>query len=245
LQLIRRLLVFASALAMFVVAPSPGHGAEGGFVIKGQVTLPAVGKRKATPSRGQAFVRRAKNPLRPPDGLDPRREIVVVLTGGTADEADLRPRRTKYVIVGENFESDILPVVKGSQVELRNMSNRSIRLYSKSAAGIVDEAPVKNKAARVTKEITELHKPIDIREHDSVHFLAHIVAFENRYYSTVAHDGSFEIKGVPAGTWQVKVWYKDAWVTNIPTTTVTIAGKRPPKPIKVSLPAKLNTKAAK
>lgn len=167
--------------------------------------------------------------------------MVVVLDGGPVDESDRKPRASRYSIIGENFASEMLPVVIGGKVEIRNEGLKSPRLYSTASDDMVPSDPIASKGVRSTIAITEKHKPIDIRDHDSVHFLAHIVAFEHAYFAVLGYDGNFEISGVPAGTWNVKVWYRDAWVTNLPATTITVSGKRAPKAIKIQLPAKLTT----
>jgi hypothetical protein len=239
--LIRRL-VFAAALALPLMGTPPdAHSAEDGLTVTGQVSLPPAAQRKAAPKRGQGFVPRAKNPLRPPDGHDPRYKMVVVLEGGPIDEVDRKPRSSRYDIIGENFASEMLPVVVGGKVEIRNQGQRSPRLYSTASDDVIPSDPINSKGIRSTKAISEKYKPIDIRDHDAKHFLAHVVAFEHAYFSVLGFDGSFEIKGVPAGTWNIKVWYRDSWVTNLPATTVTVSGKRAPKAVKLSLPAKLTT----
>ena len=94
--------------------------------------------------------------------------------------------------------------------------------------------------SRSTEAITEAHKAIDIRDKDSVHFIAHIVAFEHAYFAVPNFNGDIQIEGVPAGTWKVKVWYRDNWVTNLPETTINVSAKKPTK-FKISLPAKIQT----
>lgn len=239
--LIRRL-VFAAVLALPLMGtPSDAHSAEDGMTVTGQVSLPPVAERKPAPKRGQGFVPRAKNPLRPPDGHDPRSRMVVVLSGGPIDESDRKPRSSRYKIIGENFASEMLPVVVGGKVEIQNKGLKSPQLYSTVSADFIPSDPINNNGIRSTKATTEKHKPIDIRDLNSKHFIAHVVAFEHTYFSVLAYDGKFEIEGVPAGTWNVKVWYRDSWVTNLPASTVTVSAKRAPKAIRVSLPAKLTT----
>jgi hypothetical protein len=240
--LTRRLLVSAAALALLLThSPNPAQSAENGSSVTGTVALPPVAQRRPAPKRGQGFVPRAKNPLRPPDGDDPRLQMVVVLDGGPVDDSDRKPRSSRYSIIGENFASEMLPVIVGGKVEIKNLGRKAPRLYSTFAEDIVPSDPINKKGVRPTKAITEKLTPIDIRDHDSVHFLAHIVAFEHAYFSILDDDGNFEIKGVPAGTWKIKIWYRDAWVTNLPATTVTVASKRAPKAVKLTLPAKLTT----
>mgnify|MGYP003631551867 CR=1 FL=1 len=238
--LIRHLSAGALALGLMLTSsPNVAQSAPNGQLVTGTVNLPPRASRRPAPQRGQGFVPRAKNPLRPPDGLDPRRNMVVVLEGGPVDEMDKKPRSARYSIVGENFDSEILPVIVGGKVEIKNMGSKTPRLYSESNPDVVPSDPINPKGVRVTEAISKAHTPIDIRDRDSVHFLAHVVAFEHAYFSTLGHDGTFSIEGVPAGTWNIKIWHGDGWVTNIPPATVTIAGKRAPKAVEVALPAKL------
>lgn len=234
-----------SALALTTIlalsATNSAHAAEGGSSVSGTVQLPPVASRKASPRRGQGFVPRAKNHLRPPNGSNPRSKIVIVLQGGPVDEGDKIPRDARYHIIGENFETDILPVVVGGRVSIVNKGRGAPRLYSLVVPDVVPSDPINKTGGRKTKAIKEKHKEIDIRDHDSVHFLAHIVAFENAYFSTVDNKGRFEIKGVPAGTWTIKVWHKGGWVTNIADTQVVVSSKKDAKGNTIVLPVRLTS----
>lgn len=247
--MIRRLLSSALALALIVIV-STDSGSVGtawasdtGGTVEGQLELPPVQSRKAAPKRGEAYVPRAKNPLRPPNGLDPRIEMVVVLDGGPVDEVDKKPHPARYDIIGENFITQILPVLVGGKVEIRNLGTRAPRLYSETIPDVVPNDPISRKGVRSTLAITEANKAIDIRDQDSVHFIAHVVAFDSPYFAVPNFNGDIQIEGVPAGTWNVKVWYRDAWVTNLPETSVTVSTKKPTK-FKVTLPAKITTEAS-
>ncbi len=241
--LIRHLSAGALALALMLTSSPEAHSAPNGQLVTGTVKLPPRASRKPAPQRGVGFVPRAKNPLRPPDGMDPRRAMVVFLEGGPVDDMDKKPRSSRYSIVGENFDSELLPVIVGGKVEIKNMSSKSPRLYSEANPEALPSDPINPKGVRVTSPITKAHAPIDVRDKDSVHFLAHIVAFEHGYFSTLNHDGTFSIEGVPAGTWNVKVWHGSGWVNNLSATTVTV-GKRAPKAVSVTLPAVLETSGA-
>ncbi len=217
--------------------------AENGGTVEGVLELPPVQSRKAAPKRGEAFVPRAKNPLRPPNGLDPRFEMVVVLEGGPVDDNDKKPQPARYNIIGENFPNQMLPVIVGGKVEIKNLGTRSPRLYSKTLPDVVPNDPINRKGVRATQAITELHKAIDIRDQDSVHFIAYIVAFENAYFAIPDFDGSVKLEGIPSGEWTVKVWYRDAWVTNLPETKISVSSRKAAK-FRIALPAKLTTEAS-
>ncbi len=233
---------FASALALALLLFSPklAQSAENGSVVSGVVQLPAQDSRRASPRRGQGFVPRAKNHLRPPNGFNPRSRMVIVLDGGPVDETDKQPKDAHYDIIGENFQRDILPVIVGGKIQITNQGRKAPRLYSTILPSVVPGDPINKTGGRETQAIAEAHKEIDLRDHNSVHFLAHIVAFEHGYFSTVAADGSFSIAGVPAGTWKVKVWHKGGWVTNIPDVSVTVVAKRESKGVTIALPVRLS-----
>jgi len=233
------------ALSAFVLLSdfnvTTAQAAENGSSVSGTVKLPLLKDRKASARRGQGFVPRAKNHLRPPNGSDPRSRIVIVLQGGPVDDSDRTARDTHYNIIGENFETDILPVVVGGRVSITNNGRNTPRLYSLLVPDVIPSDPINKTGDRKTKAIAEAHKEIDVRDHDSVHFLAHIVAFEHSYFSTVDSDGRFEIKGVPAGTWNVKIWHKGGWVNNVDETQIVVTSKKESKDNKIVLPIRLKT----
>ena len=237
-----RRFVCATALLFSLTSSDRVFADDSGLAVSGRIELPAPANRKSAPPRGEAFVPRAQNALVPPRGHDPRLQMVVVLTGGPIAESDKTPRPERYEIIGENFRADILPIMVGGKVEIQNLGRKAPRLFSKSKPDVVPGDPINKKGVRSTIAISDARTPIDIRDQDSVHFLAHIVAFESPYYSQVDHRGNFSIQGVPAGTWTVKLWHKDGFVSNLSKTTVTV-GKRAPKAIKITLPAKLKTAA--
>jgi len=183
-------------------------------------------------------VPRAKNPLKPPRALDPSGQLVIVLDGGPVDDSDKKPRSRTYEIVGENFATDIFPVVVGSKVEIKNKGRKSPRLTSPTHPDIVPGDPINKSGVRVTEAIAKVGAPVEIRDADSVHLVGHIVAFEHGYFALPDYTGNFSIEGVPPGSWKVKVWYRDGWLP-IPETTVNVVAKRGAKGVKVKIPAKL------
>lgn len=246
-----RPLVCAATLTLlpiqFLLHPSNvADAAEGGSQVKGRIALAAKPVRLKADSPGaMCFVAPAATPLGKLQGLDPRPKMVVVLEGGPVDPSDQKPRSIRYDIIGDNFASDILPVVVGGKVEVRNLSRRSPQLYSVSPPNMIPEDPIGKKGVRETSPIESKHTPIEIRDRDATYFSVQVVAFENAYFSTVDYDGNFSISGVPDGTWKVKIWHNDGWVTNAPATSITVGGKRPSKPQTIKLPTKITTAGSK
>ena len=56
--------------------------------------------------------------------------------------------------------------------------------------------------------------------------------------------GTPVISNFPSGSWKVKVWYQDGFLES-PVETVQVEAKRPTKPVKLTIPARLPTPAAR
>lgn len=239
-----RCLAIATILATAVVAPAIASAAENGGTVVGTIALDD--KRADPPVRSTGFVPRARNALRPPRQFDPTPHLVIVLEGGTAAPEDTEPPgiAVKYTIIGESFDAPILPVVVGSVVEIQNHARSSPRLFSPGADEIVPGDPINPKGERKTKKIEKTGLAFEIRDRESAHLSGRIVAFPHKYFARVKPDGKFEITGVPPGSWKVKVWYADGWLET-PVETVQVEAKRPTKPVKLAIPARLPTTAAR
>ena len=230
------------APAAVLLAPAAALAAENGGTVVGQIALDE--KRGEPPVRSSGFVPRTKNALRPPRPFDPTPHLVIVLEGGTAAPEDTEPPglAVKLNIIGESFDTPVLPVVVGSVVEVQNQARNSPRLYCPTAEGLVPGDPINPKGERKTKKIDKAETAYEIRDRESAHLSGRIVAFPHKYFARVKPDGKFEITGVPAGSWKVKVWYRDAYLET-PVETVQVEAKRPTKPIKLAIPARLPTTA--
>lgn len=231
------------APAAAILAPVTAHAVENGGTVVGQIALDE--KRGDPPVRSAGFVPRTRNALRPPRPFDPTPHLVVVLEGGTVAPEDAEPPglAVKYNIIGESFDAPVLPVVVGSVVEIQNQARNSPRLYCPTTDGLVPGDPINPKGERKTKKLDKAEQSFEIRDRESAHLSGRIVAFPHRYFARVKPDGKFEITGVPAGSWKVKVWYVDGYLET-PVETVQVDAKRPTKPVKLVIPARLPTPAA-
>src|SRR5262249_48363325 len=81
---------------------------------------------------------------------------------------------------------------------------------------------------------------IRVRSHDSPHVDARIVGLNTRYFARLAPNGNFRIDDVPAGRWNLRVWYRDGWLS---TTQVVDVDKKSNK-VKVVLPDKVEAEPA-
>jgi hypothetical protein len=240
-----RCLAIATLLAPAAVllAPATALAVENGGTVVGQIALDE--KRSEAPVRSTGFVPRTRNALRPPRLFDPTPHLVVVLEGGTVAPEDAEPPglAVKLNIIGESFDTPVLPVVVGSVVEIQNQARNSPRLYCPTAEGLVPGDPINPKGERKTKKIDKPETAFEIRDRESAHLSGRIVAFPHKYFARVKPDGKFEITGVPPGSWKVKVWYADGYLET-PVETVQVDAKRSTRPIKLAIPARLPIPAA-
>jgi hypothetical protein len=145
-----------------------------------------------------------------------------------------------FSIVGESFEHPVLPIQLGAKVQVINNGKIARRVRATSIKGFfTDESgPVNPTGARISSAVSDPLKPITIGDVDTVHLRAKIVAFKSPYFTTLS-GSNFEIANVPAGTWNLKVWYQDGWL-KMPPVTVKVAGKRPIQ-TKVQIPPAMST----
>ena len=179
--------------------------------VSGTVVLPERSLLGKPEVRSSGFVERFSNPLRPAQSYDPTPEMVVVLDGDVPPEAKSAPKRPiKLAIIGESFSSRLLPVVAGSTVAISNKGRGKPRLYSPTDPKIFsDSSPITGE--REVK-IDPALRPVEIRDHESVHLETTIVGFPHGFFSSIDAGGKFDIPDVPPGNWRVRVWYRDGWL---------------------------------
>jgi hypothetical protein len=235
----------AALMAVLALAPAPARAVENGSTVTGTIALADPAKRGEPPIKSVGFVRRARNALKAPRPFDPTPYLVVVLEGGNPAPEDTEPpqQMPRYAIIGESFEAPVLPIVAGSAVEIKNNGKGSLRLYSPDMSDLVPSDPVSPKGERKTKKLEKAGTSFEIRDRESAHLTGRIAVFPHRYFSRVKPDGKFEIKGVPPGTWKVRVWYVDGWV-EMPAETVEVVAKKEAKLKQpLALPPRLTTKS--
>lgn len=185
------------------------------------------------PARNQGFLPRIENPLRPVKRLDPLPWFVVVLEAGPVSDAPPPPQQAVvYELLGASFAAPILPVLVGSQVELKNRSYDAPTLVTPDAPDVlagVELAPRGVHAFRVA----EPHKPLVIRAEGSPHLEGRVVAFPLPYFARVDERGNFAIDDVPPGEWTARIWYRDGWLEDV-AQRITVGSKRTTVTIQVS-----------
>jgi hypothetical protein len=215
---------------------------EGGTV-SGEIELADLAVRPELPVRSRGFTRRTHGPLKTPQKLDARDEIVVVLDGGPVAASDKKPsdRALRYEIIGESFATKVFPFVAGSKVEVKNAGHRVPRLYSPGVDGLIEETPLPDKGVRpIKKKLDKPYAATELRARDSAHLRGQLLPLPHAYFALVGDDGKYEIIGVPEGKWKIRLWYRSGWIqTRQPDVEVT--ANRTTKAPTLKLPAEINT----
>jgi plastocyanin len=126
------------------------------------------------------------------------------------------------------FIPRVLPIVKGTTVKFQNSDSVLHNVFwRKSADGSYAARNLGTWGKGGTKDFT-FDKEGEVTLLCNVHpeMEGHIVVLQNPFFTMVGEDGSYEIKGVPAGKHTVKAWYPNPKKLKSKTADVTVsAGK--------------------
>jgi hypothetical protein len=159
--------------------------------------------------------------------------VVVYLTGFTQDPPDEVP------VVRQKFKSFILPdgrggafralpITKGQwvdfvndDVELHNVFSTSrIREFDLGKKGPKDREKIRFSQMGVVDIFCDIHEQM----------MMTVLVLPNRAFAVTRKDGSFEIKGVPAGTYEVRAWMR--WA-ELPSPVKVTPGQAEPVSLQV------------
>jgi hypothetical protein len=233
----RSLGAHACAAILLVCATASTAAADGS--VGGSVSPAEPGRLGPPPEKSRGFVARAPNLLKPPRAFDPLPFVVVVLEDGpVAPDARKPPRDpVRYSIVGESYAVPVFPFVTGATLEIKNEGKGSPRPYVEADPDILSGEPIAPKRLTLMKKVELAYKAMELEDHASAHLTGIVVGFPHPYFSRLAPDGSFEIKGVPAGEWTARVWYRTGWLAGA-STKITVANGRETQ-VKLTLPTAL------
>lgn len=151
--------------------------------------------------------------------------VVVYLTGFTQDPPDevpvVRQKFKSFVVAeGRGGAFRVLPITRGQSVdfvnddvELHNVfSNSRIREFDLGKKAPNDREKIRFSQMGVVDIFCDIHEQMAMT----------VLVLPNRAWAITKKDGSFEIKGVPKGTHEIRAWMR--WAD-------------PPNPSKVAAPS--------
>jgi plastocyanin len=111
---------------------------------------------------------------------------------------------TKLSQRGSMFKPGLLPVVKGTQVDMTNDDWVAHNVFSKSEPKTFDLGLY----AQDTQKVVTFDKPGVVQVFCSIHprMNAVVLVLQNPFFAKPGRDGKYVLSGVPAGTYQLKVF---------------------------------------
>lgn len=187
---------FSTRLAAGIVGLAGGAT----FMPQGALAQRAVGSVRGTVKLHTKRLRRIK-PKRDHAGA------VVYLQG----VPDSKPRGRSKVIeirqIDENFEPKVAVVTVGTKISFPNDDKMFHNVYSRSKAAAFDLGQYKSGTTKVIK----MEQPGTVEVYCNLHhdMRATVLVVDTKHYAMTDHDGSFEIRNVPVGTYRYVSWLAD------------------------------------
>ena len=123
---------------------------------------------------------------------------------------------------GMVFRPHILPILKGSTVDFTNDDTVKHNVFSPPGSATPFNLGIYGTGVQRTEKFDHLGEvPLLCSVHPEMS--AFVIVLQNPYYALTDNAGAFEIKDVPAGTYQLKVW--DEKVKGAPQEVTVAAGK--------------------
>ena len=219
--------LFAITLALgWSAAPA---AAQGGGAVGGTVKF--TGTAPANPKIDMSEEPTCK--AKTPNAVDP---VVVVNKGGLANvfvyvKSGL-PAGGKYatpttaVVIDQSgclYHPRVLGVMVNQSIEIRNSDAvlHNIKAVPKKNRGFNISQPSQGMKTTRTFAVPEMELPLECNVHGWMHAKAFVM--DNPFFAVSGDDGSFSIKGLPAGTYTLEAWH-EKYGTKTATVTVGATG---------------------
>jgi len=218
----KRVLLGLTCTTFLAVASASAQGGSIGGTIKFTGTAPANPKIDMT----EEPTCKAKTP----NAVEP---IVTVNKGGLANvfiyvKTGL-PAGGKYTapttpaVIDQSgclYHPRVLGVMVGQPVEIRNSDAvlHNIKAVPKKNRGFNISQPQQGMKTTRTFALAEMALPLECNVHGWMHAKAFVM--DNPFFAVSGDDGSFSIKGLPAGTYTIEAWHEKLGTK---TATVTVA----------------------
>jgi plastocyanin len=123
---------------------------------------------------------------------------------------------------GMVFQPHILPVLKGSTVDFTNDDTVAHNVFSPPGSATPFNLGIYDTGVKKTETFNHLGEvPLLCSVHPEMS--AFVIVLQNPYFALTGNAGAFEIKNVPAGTYQLKIW--DEKIKGAPQQVTVAAGK--------------------
>ncbi len=205
--------------------------------VTGRLDLPSAPPRPPLAVKG--FLDRVENPLAPVKPVSLAQDMVIVLEGG---EVPMSPPQVVVELLGESFSRHVVAAPAGAEVLIKNVSKTARTLVAAEDPKLVPQGPI-NPTGPKSFRVSDAGKVYTIGDKDAPHLKLKVVVVSSQNIGYPDDSGRFEIDNVPAGSYKVKVWYRDGWVSrDDETITVGAKGKTDVNP---KIPASAVAPAAK
>jgi plastocyanin len=189
-------IVCAAALRPFPAATAPETGR-----LTGRVVLTAA---ISTPLRSAAYATRRVERETPVAGSELAN--VVVFAQVPARVGSLPTTRARIAQQGESFSPRVVAITRGSIVDFPNADPFFHDVFSLSRAATFDLGSYPRGASR--SQTFRRAGLVKVYCHIHSQMSASILVFDHPFFTTPRPDGSFEIDGLPAGTYQISAWHE-------------------------------------
>jgi plastocyanin len=237
--MMRRFGIAAGLLSLAVVLglavrPQGGDAAQAGSTVTGRVRL--TGTKPANPRIDMSDEAACKAKYTtPPTG----EAVLASATGGLANafvyvKSGL-PASAKYqapatpVVIDQDgcrYHPHVLGVMVGQGIEIRNSDPvlHNIKATPKKNRPFnVSQPSAGMKTTRPPFSAPEVMVPLVCNVHGWMN--AYVGVVSNPFYAVTGPDGSFSLKGLPAGTYEIEVWH-EKFGTQTATVTVAATGSK-------------------
>jgi hypothetical protein len=202
--------------ACIVLLSIPSAVSAGTLV--GKLELPQAPERATAGFKG--FLERSENPLAPVQPVNVPRQMVVVLEG---DEKPATPPQVTWELLGNSFGRAVVAAPAGADVVIKNASKTPHTLVAKEDAKLVPAGPI-NPTGSKSFRATEPGKIYTITDPDAPYLQGKLVVVNTQFIAYPDDTGRFEIGDLPAGSYKLKIWYRDGWLER-PADSVEVGAK--------------------